>query len=83
MARPSAPFTQQPLADVLEQLAEHTPGPGGGAAAAVAVALAAALVEMTAKYDESILAQARMVRANALRTRALEQADIEIGRAHV
>ena len=77
MARPSAPFTQQPLADVLEQLAEHTPGPGGGAAAAVAVALAAALVEMTAKYDESILAQARMVRANALRTRALEQADIE------
>jgi methenyltetrahydrofolate cyclohydrolase len=77
MARPSAPFTQQPLADVLEQLAEHTPGPGGGAAAAVAVALAAALVEMTAKYDQSILAQARMVRANALRTRALEQADIE------
>ena len=34
MARPSAPFTQQPLAEVLEQLAEHTPGPGGGAAAA-------------------------------------------------
>jgi formiminotetrahydrofolate cyclodeaminase len=77
MARPPAPLTQQPLAEVLEQLAEHTPGPGGGAAAAVAVALAAALVEMTAKYDESILAQARLVRANALRTRALEQADIE------
>jgi methenyltetrahydrofolate cyclohydrolase len=77
MARPPAPLTQQPLAEVLEQLAEHTPGPGGGAAAALAVALAAALVEMTAKYDESILAQARLVRANALRTRALEQADIE------
>jgi formiminotetrahydrofolate cyclodeaminase len=77
MARPPAPLTQQPLAEVLEQLAEHTPGPGGGAAAALAVALAAALVEMTAKYDESILAQARLVRANALRIRALEVADIE------
>jgi formiminotetrahydrofolate cyclodeaminase len=77
MARPSAPLTQQPLADVLEQLAEHTPGPGGGAAAAVAVALAAALVEMTSKYDASILAQARMVRANALRGRALDQVEIE------
>jgi methenyltetrahydrofolate cyclohydrolase len=77
MARPSAPLTQQPLADVLEQLAEHTPGPGGGAAAAVAVALAAALVEMTAKYDQSIMAQARLMRANALRARALEVADVE------
>jgi methenyltetrahydrofolate cyclohydrolase len=77
MARPSVQLTQQPLADVLEQLAEHTPGPGGGAAAAVAVALAAALVEMTAKYDDSIMAQARLARANALRARALEMADIE------
>jgi methenyltetrahydrofolate cyclohydrolase len=77
MARPSASLTEQPLADVLEQLAEHTPGPGGGAAAAVAVALAAALVEMTAKYDASIMAQARLARANALRARALELADVE------
>jgi methenyltetrahydrofolate cyclohydrolase len=77
MARPSAPLTQQPLADVLERIAERTPGPGGGAAAAVAVALAAALVEMTAKFDDSIMAQARMARANALRGRALELVEIE------
>ena len=77
MARPSAPLTQQTLADVLEQIAERTPGPGGGAAAAVAVALAAALVEMTGKYDDSIMAQARMARANALRGRALELVEIE------
>ena len=77
MARPAAPLTQQPLADVLDRIADRTPGPGGGAAAAVAVALAAALVEMTAKYDDSILAEARMTRANALRGRALEMAEIE------
>jgi formiminotetrahydrofolate cyclodeaminase len=43
----------------------------------VAVALAAALVEMTAKYDSSIMAQARLVRATSLRSRALEVADSE------
>jgi methenyltetrahydrofolate cyclohydrolase len=77
MARPSASLSQQSLAEVLEQVADHTPGPGGGAVAALAVAFAAALVEMTAKYDDSIMARAREARANALRTRMLEVADTE------
>ena len=77
MARPSAPFTSHSLAEVLDQVADHTPGPGGGAVAALTVAFAAALVEMTAKYDDSILARAREARANALRTRMLEVADVE------
>jgi formiminotetrahydrofolate cyclodeaminase len=58
-------------------VADHTPGPGAGTAAAVAVAFAAALVEMTSKFDDSILAQARGMRASALRTRMLEIADVE------
>jgi methenyltetrahydrofolate cyclohydrolase len=77
MARPSAPITQQSLDEVLDQVADRTPGPGAGAVAALAVAFAAALVEMTSKYDDSILAQARGVRANALRTRMLEVAEVE------
>jgi formiminotetrahydrofolate cyclodeaminase len=77
MARPSAPIMQQSLAEVLDQVADRTPGPGAGAVAALAVAFAAALVEMTSKYDDSILAQARGVRANALRTRMLEVAEVE------
>ena len=77
MARPPAPLSQQPLAEVLDQVADRTPGPGGGAVAALTVAFAAALVEMTAKYDDSILAQARGMRASAMRTRMLEVADIE------
>ncbi len=77
MARPSAPLTQQPLAEVLDQVADRTAGPGGGAVAALAVAFAAALVEMTARFDDSLLARAREARANALRTRMLEVADIE------
>ena len=79
MARPPAPLATQPLEDVLEQLAERTPGPGGGTGAAVAVAVAAALVEMTAKFDSSIMGQARLARANALRARALELIEIERG----
>jgi formiminotetrahydrofolate cyclodeaminase len=78
MGRPSAPLSQQSLAEVLDQVADHTPGPGGGAVAAVTVAFAAALVEMTAKFDDSILAQARGMRAMALRTRMLEIADVEL-----
>jgi formiminotetrahydrofolate cyclodeaminase len=77
MARPAAPLREQSLAEVLDQVADRSPGPGGGAVAALAVAFAAALVEMTATYDDSILAQARSVRANALRTRMLEVAEIE------
>jgi methenyltetrahydrofolate cyclohydrolase len=77
MTRPPAPIAQQPLAAVLDQVAERTPGPGGGAVAALAVAFAAALVEMTSRYDDSILAQARLARAEALRGRMLEIADVE------
>jgi formiminotetrahydrofolate cyclodeaminase len=77
MSRPSAPLPQQPFAALLDQVAERTPGPGGGAVAALTVALAASLVEMTARYDDSIMAQARLARANALRDRMLEIAEIE------
>jgi formiminotetrahydrofolate cyclodeaminase len=77
MARPSAPLPQQSLAEVLDQVADRTPGPGGGAVAALTVAFAAALVEMSAKYDDSVLAQARGARANGLRARMLEVADVE------
>jgi formiminotetrahydrofolate cyclodeaminase len=77
MPRPPAPLTQQSLADVLDQVAERTAGPGAGSVAAITVAFAAALVEMTATYDDSILAQARGMRATSLRTRMLEIAEIE------
>jgi formiminotetrahydrofolate cyclodeaminase len=77
MARPPAPLSQQSLTEVLDQVADRTPGPGGGTVAALAVAFAAALVEMTSKFDDTILAQARATRANALRARMLEIADVE------
>ena len=76
MARPSAPLSQQSLAEVLDQVADRTPGPVVDGRR-VTVAFAAALVEMTSKFDDSILAQARAMRANALRTRMLEIADVE------
>jgi formiminotetrahydrofolate cyclodeaminase len=77
MARPPAPLSQQSLSEVLDQVADRTPGPGAGAVAALAVAFAASLVEMTSKFDDSILARAREARANGLRTRMLEIADVE------
>ena len=56
------------VAELLAEVAAPTPAPGGGSSAAVAVALAAALVEMSG--DE---------RAKALRERALELADADLG----
>jgi formiminotetrahydrofolate cyclodeaminase len=56
------------VADLLAEVAARKPAPGGGSSAAVAVALAAALVEMGG--DE---------RGAALRERALELADADLG----
>ena len=56
------------VAELLAEVAAPTPAPGGGSSAAVAVALAAALVEMSG--DE---------RAKALRERALELAEADLG----
>jgi formiminotetrahydrofolate cyclodeaminase len=56
------------VADLLAEVAAPTPAPGGGSSAAVACALAAALVEMSG--DE---------RAAALRARALELAEADLG----
>lgn len=78
MARSLRPIAQQPLAEVVGKLAAQTPAPGGGTAAAIAVALAAALVEMSSAFDTSISARARGVRAESLRARALELADVDL-----
>jgi formiminotetrahydrofolate cyclodeaminase len=56
------------VAELLAEVAAPKPAPGGGSSAAVAVALAAALVEMCG--DE---------RAAALRERALELAEADLG----
>jgi formiminotetrahydrofolate cyclodeaminase len=56
------------VADLLAEVAAPKPAPGGGSSAAVACALAAALVEMSG--DE---------RAAALRVRALELAEADLG----
>jgi methenyltetrahydrofolate cyclohydrolase len=56
------------VAELLAAVAAPTPAPGGGSSAAVACALAAALVEMAG--DE---------RAAALRARALELAEADLG----
>jgi formiminotetrahydrofolate cyclodeaminase len=56
------------VADLLAEVAAPKPAPGGGSSAAMAVALAAALVEMAG--DE---------RAAALRGRALELAEADLG----
>lgn len=58
------------VAALLADVAAPTPAPGGGSSAAVACALAAALVEMSAGGHE---------RAAALRARALELADADLG----
>ncbi len=56
------------VAELLAEVAAPKPAPGGGSSAAVACALAAALVEMSG--DE---------RAAALRERALQLADADLG----
>jgi formiminotetrahydrofolate cyclodeaminase len=67
-----------PLSEVLDRLAEKTPGPGAGSTAALVCSLAAALLEMTAAFDTTPMGAACGVRAGALRGRALELADREL-----
>lgn len=66
------------LSEVLDRLAEKTPGPGAGSTAALVCSLAAALLEMTAAFDTTPMGSACGVRAGALRDRALELADREL-----
>jgi methenyltetrahydrofolate cyclohydrolase len=70
-------LADQTLSGFLAATAEATPAPGGGSSAAVVCALAAGLVEMAA----SIEATGSDVpgRARALRLRALELAEAELG----
>ena len=76
-----ANLAEQPLLQVLEEVAAATPAPGGGSSAACTCALAASLVEMAAR-----LGLARGAgpppdapeRARALRQRALELAEREL-----
>ncbi len=68
-----------PLSEVLDRLAEKTPGPGAGSTAALVCSLAAALLEMTAAFDTTPMGSACAVRAAALRDRALELAERERG----
>lgn len=67
-------LAEQRLADLLDAVAAPTPAPGGGSSAAIACALAAALVEMAAGIGDTDDADA----ARALRTRALELAELEL-----
>ncbi len=69
-------FSERSLKDLLDAVAARTPAPGGGSSAATATALAAALVEMAANFTEGLTAEFQ--RAGALRTRALELAEIEL-----
>ena len=64
----AARLASSSVAELLAEVAAPKPAPGGGSSAAVAVALAAALVEMCG--DE---------RAAALRERALELAEADLG----
>jgi methenyltetrahydrofolate cyclohydrolase len=66
-----------PMSQVLDRLAEKTPGPGAGSTAALVCSLAAALLEMTAAFDTTPMGSASAVRAGALRDRALELAERE------
>src|SRR5262245_19852668 len=76
-------LADQPYARLLEEVAAATPAPGGGSSSALAAALGAALVEMASRL--AIAREAESVppeipeRAGALRARALELADRELG----
>jgi formiminotetrahydrofolate cyclodeaminase len=78
-----APFADLPLHQIVESVAARDPTPGAGPSLAWTCALAAALVEMTSavtlrKEPESPAAiEARRDRAHALRTTALELADLD------
>jgi methenyltetrahydrofolate cyclohydrolase len=69
----------QPVRDFLDRLASRTATPGGGGAAAVTAALAAGLVAMAARFSATQLPQAGelAVRADELRRRAADLADID------
>ena len=71
-----AALAKQRLADLLDAVAAPTPAPGGGSSAGIACALAAALVEMAAGIGDA--AGPDVVRARALRARALELAEQEL-----
>jgi methenyltetrahydrofolate cyclohydrolase len=73
------PLSDLPLSQVLDRLAEKTPAPGAGSTAALVCGLAAALLEMAAAFDSSPMGSACGVRAGALRERALELAERELG----
>ena len=62
------------LTQFLDAVASATPAPGGGSSSAVACALAAGLVEMAAGIGEG-----DPERPRALRERALELAELELG----
>ena len=78
MQPPVAPLADLPLNEVMERLAQRTPAPGAGTAAALSCSLAAGLIEMAARFDSSISSEARLLRASALRERALELAEREL-----
>jgi methenyltetrahydrofolate cyclohydrolase len=67
------------MRDFLDRLASRTATPGGGGAAAVTAALAAGLVAMAARFSVTQLPESGdlAVRADELRRRAAELADID------
>ena len=66
-------LADQSLAGFLDAVAGATPAPGGGSSAAATCAVAAALVEMAAGIGGG-----GVERPRALRTRALELAEVEL-----
>ena len=74
----TSPLDQQ-VGDFLDRLAARSPTPGGGGAAAVTGAMAAGLVAMAARFSVTQLPGAGelAVRADDLRRRAAELADID------
>jgi len=69
----------QPVGEFLDRLASRTATPGGGGAAAITAALAAGLVAMAARFSVTQLPEASdlAVRADELRRRAADLADID------
>ncbi|MBV9817224.1 MAG: cyclodeaminase/cyclohydrolase family protein [Solirubrobacterales bacterium] len=65
--------------ELLDRVAARTPAPGGGTVAALSCSLAASLLQMSAAFDETPMGAASGVRADALRGRALELAERELG----
>ncbi len=72
-------FLDQPVRDLLDQLAARTPTPGGGGAAAVTGAMAAGLVAMAARFSAKQLPEAGDLadQADRLRFMAAQLADMD------